>query len=194
MKKVANFLHKLNTPLFYAILSAVFGLAFLFLPRTVLDVLLIVAGVALSFVGLVLLSQVDAGTRDLGFYLEVIRGTAILLFGIVTAIARSATSRMLCSSLGLYILIKALPKLIRMITTTETRDGSWWKNMIISVIETVLGLWMTIYPIYPAKLTGVILIVLSIDTFLHIKWGSSRSFRSSSSSRIYYDAEFEDRS
>lgn len=188
MKKIVNFLHKLNTPLFYAILSAVFGLAFLLLPVAVLDVLLVIVGITVTLAALVLLSDIDSSVRDTSYYLSLVKGVAILIFGIVTAIARSALSRMLASSLGLYILIKALPTLVRLIVTTEPRGARWWKDIIICAVEVLLGLWMTVYPIYPKILTGIILIVLSIDTFISLKSGSSDSDDG------YYEADFEDKS
>ncbi|MBR5449666.1 MAG: hypothetical protein IKV43_06715, partial [Clostridia bacterium] len=83
MRNLLNKLRKFNTPLYYGIVSTVFGIAFIVLScienLTLLNIMIAIAGLFVIFVGILTIAELDTESRGLLYYLGV--GKTLLLIG-----------------------------------------------------------------------------------------------------------------
>lgn len=195
MKKILEWLKKFNTPLYYGILCAVFGLAFIILPYTpikvALDILLVVAGVASIFVGILTVTELEGAERGARYYVGVAKTIGLIAFGIFLIVSRSALAYNICLVFGVYILFRSIPTLVRSVMAPSTASKEWWIKLILSILEILLGLWLIIYPVWPATLAGAMLILLSVDLFAR---EHKRRRTGDTRSDTIFDPHFEDRS
>ena len=199
MKNILEKLKKFNTPLYYGILCAVFGVSFIILPylwKPALDILLIIGGVFSIFVGILTISLLDTESRDIGYYLSVIRTLCFIGFGVFLITSRSALAGTLCTGYGIYLLYRSIPGLIKCITLPKTDDKTWWLRLILSIFEIILGIWLILYPMWPYVLAGASLILTAIELF--VKHKKSPTDYIKGTPRVMFgtvfDPEFEDKS
>lgn len=86
MKRMLEFVKKLNTPLTYGIICAVFGLAFIVLPLIeplILDLLIAVAGVVAILIGILMIPELNTPDRGLSYYLLVGKTLAFIALCLV---------------------------------------------------------------------------------------------------------------
>ena len=195
MRKFLDSLRKFNTPLCYAIICLVFGLAFIVLPYfapLALDILLIVAGACSIAVGILTVVDLETADRSLSYYLNVIRTLVFIGAGIFIIIVRSSLAASICLWFGIYILVRSIPTLVKLVTAPSTGDREWWVRLILSIVEILLGCWLIFYPIWPHVLAGAMLVILSIDFFIkHHKGGG---WKKPTKDSTIFDPHFEDKS
>lgn len=194
MKRMLEFVKKLNTPLTYGIICAVFGLAFIVLPLIeplILDVLIAVAGVVAILIGILMIPELNTPDRTLSYYLSVGKTLAFIGVGIFLITARSALATHFCFAFGVYILLRAIPVLIKSILLPSISSVGWWVRLVLSILEITLGAWLIFFPRWPHLLAGAMLLLVAIDLFL--KLYKNRPTTVSRDGTIY-DLDFEDKS
>ena len=199
MKKILAFLEKINTPLCYSILAGVFGLAFLLLPSIALDILLIVSGVALIFVGVIKVVSLDIKNRTLEYYFSLGVGLCIIGFGILLVSSRQNAGALPARAVGIYILIRAAIEAYRLLTRDVERNLKWGISLSLYILECIAALTLALLPVPARYMTGAILLVICLDLVFRIfkKKGSgagSDFFKHGNDPDTFYDPHFEDRS
>ena len=194
MEIILEKLKKFDTPLVWGIASAVFGVCFILLPEKVLDILLLITGIhVIALAVLRLISLLTRPSRTVSFIISVVINAIVLLFGITLATARSGYAYSICTTLGAYLGVLSLFRLVtaHRVAPSE-RDKNWWINTAISITMLVMGLWLVIYPVWPKILAGVALLVLSAEFLLRAK-GHIRSGMADAA-RDVFEGSFTDRS
>lgn len=195
MRKILDWLKKFNTPLYYGVACLVFGGAFIILPfiaPVLLDILLVVAGICSIALGVLSIVELETSDRSLSYYLNLIRTLLLIGFGLFLIIVRSSLAESICLGFGIYVLVRSIPMLVRLVTLPSTTDKSWWLRLILSILEILLGLWLVFYPAWPHILAGAMLVILSIDFFIkHHKGGG---WKKPTKDSTIFDPHFEDKS
>lgn len=197
MKKILDTLKKFNTPLYYGIVCAVFGFAFIVFPylwKPALDILLIIAGAFSIFVGILNVSLLDTPDRSPAYYLLVGKTLCLIGFGIFLITSRSSLAWMLCIGYGVYILCRAIPLLVKCVMLPKTDEPIWWVKIILSIIEILLGLWLVIYPAWPFILAGAALLLTAVELFVRLNKKDKASTAPRMRFGTIFDPDFEDKS
>ena len=199
MKKLLERLKEFNTPLYYGIACLVFGVAFTVLPylwKPALDILLVIAGIFSIFVGILTVSLLDTEYRGIGYYLSVGRTLCLIGFGIFLITSRSSLAWMLCIGYGIYLLVRAIPALIKCVLLPSTAEAVWWVRLLVSIFEILIGLWLIIYPKWPSEyvLAGTALILTGVEILLKRKKREGDSSAPRMTFGTVFDPEFEDKS
>ena len=199
MKNLLNKLRKFNTPLYHGIICTVFGVAFIALPfisKLALQILIVLAGLFVIFIGVLTVAELDTDTRSLRYYLSVAKTVLLILAGIVIIVFRLMLARWFCLGYGIYMLCRAVPPLIRLIILPKTEAKAWWARLILSIFEILLGTWLAIYPEWPSLyiLAGVALILVAVECFVkHHKSEATPTATHTVSGGTIYGADFEDK-
>ena len=194
MKKALDWLRKFNTPLCYAIICLVFGVAFIALPffaPLALDILLIIAGVCSIAVGIVTIVDLETTDRSMSYYLNVVKTLVFIGAGIFIIIARSGLATSICLWFGIYILVRAIPMLVKLVTSPLSKDREWWVRLVLSIVEILLGCWLIFYPVWPHILAGAMLVIISIELFIKHRKGG---WKKPTGDSTLFDLHFEDKS
>ena len=194
MEIILEKLKKFDTPLVWGIAAAVFGVCFILLPEAVLDVLLLITGILVIAIAILrLISLLTRPSRSISFIISTVINVIVLLFGISLATSRSGYAYSICTTLGAYL---ALLSLFRLVTAhripASGRDRTWWRGTVISALMLVLGLWLLIYPLWPKILAGVALLLLSAEFLLRAKGRGSSGI--ADAARDVFEGSFVDRS
>lgn len=198
MRKILDKLKKFNTPLYYGIACLAFGVSFAVLPylwKPALDILLILAGVFSIFVGILTVSLLDTEYRDISYYLSVGKTLCLIGFGIFLITSRSSLAWMLCIGYGIYLLVRAVPSLIKCVLLPKTGETVWWVRLLLSIFEILIGLWLIIYPKWPSEyvLAGAALIVTAIELFIKHNKKDKTATPPRMMFGTVFDPEFEDK-
>ncbi len=194
--KILNMLRKLNTPLAYAIFSAVFGLALLFLPDGAVAILFMVCGVILALFGtmgiIVTASDKDTVFRTIG----IIKHALLIAIGISLYLTRTYISPPLCHAIGLGIAVWSLVQIYSIHHKSGTRDAFYYIDVVISSILAILGVLLLITPTYLHILAGITLLLLSIKLAFNIyqKRREKGNHRQDGENGVYYINDFVDKS
>jgi uncharacterized membrane protein HdeD (DUF308 family) len=200
MKNLLNKLKKFNTPLHYGIICVVFGIAFIALPyiyQPALEILVALAGLYVLFVGILTVAELDTTDRSIFYYLSVGKTLLLIGAGVFITVSRLQLARWLCLGYGIYILCRAVPTLVGLILLPKTNTKSWWVKFILSILQTILGTWLAIYPHWPSLyiLAGVALTVIAVECFIkHKKKEAPAYIGHRVVGGTVYGADFEDKS
>ncbi len=193
---VLKILQKLNTPLAYAIISAVFGLALLLLPRAALVILFAALGgvfVALGIVGIV----AAAADEHTGIFqrLNIIKYALLTVAG-ASLIFRGAYlfipfSRVLGGGVLLWSGVH-----LRNIYHTKDKGGiSFYIDTILTAFLTVMGAILLLTPHLHYIFAGATLLLLSVKLFFDLyRRGKPAKEKRPDESGVYYVDEFVDKS
>lgn len=196
MRKMLEWVRKFNTPLYYGIICAVFGIAFIALPLTspvALDILIIVAGVAAIVIGVLMVAELDTPDRGLSYYLAVAKTIGFIALGVFLITARSALATHFCFVFGVYMILRALPSFIKSILFPATTTVAWWVRLVLLIFEITLGAWLIFYPRWPHILSGIMLLLIAVDLLVkHYK--KDRPASTTTRDGTLYDLDFEDKS
>lgn len=195
--KALNFLKKLNTPLTYAIISATFGLALLFLPDGALSVLFILCGVILAFFGTVGLWVVIRGDdRSIFQRIGIVKYGLLTAVGVSLAITRTYISPVLCHALGLGIAIWSAVRIYTLYHTKGQRDAKYYIDTILTSTLAIFGVLLFITPTNLYLFSGIALILLSAKLIFDMCMARAKASnnRKSGDDGVYYVDDFVDKS
>ena len=194
MKDLFKSLKKLDTPLAWGIASAVFGLCFILVPTAALDIILLITGILVIALGVVrLINLLVAPSGSVTFIISVVINAVILLFGINLSTARSGYAYSICTTVGTYLAILSLFKLISAFRiAAPSRNKSWWINTVISSLMLAAGLWLLIFPTWPKEMAGASLILLATEFFIRAKNRTASGI--TEAARDVFEGSFIDRS
>lgn len=195
--KVLNFLKKLNTPLTYAITSALFGVALLCLPSGALSVLFILCGTILTFFGVVgLVVVANDSDRSIFRRIGIVKYGLLTAVGVSLAITRTYISPPLCHALGLGIAVWSAVHIYILYHTREPRDVKYYIDTILTSALAIFGVLLLITPTYLYILTGVALLLLSAKLIFDmcIARANTNKGTEAKDDGIYYVDDFVDKS
>ena len=194
MEVILEKLKKFDTPLVWGIAAAIFGVCFIALPPSVLDIILIITGIlviALAVLRLIVL--LSRPSRSLPFIISTAINAIILLFGISLVGSKSGYAYSICTTLGAYLTVLSLFRLVTAHRIApDSRNKIWWRNTVASIIMMVMGLWLVVYPLWPKILAGVALLLLSAEFLLRAKGHGSSGI--ADAARDVFEGSFVDRS
>ena len=195
MEKLLESIRKFDTPLLWGIASLLFGILFILLPSSVLDIILLITGILVIILSLLrLISLLATPKRTVPFVISVVLNALIFFFGISLSMARSDYAHSICTTLGVYLSVLSFFRLVTSYRTpAEARGRSWWVDTVIACLMLAVGLWLVIYPVWPKILAGVALIVLSAEFFIRTAKRSASS-GIAEAARDVFEGSFVDRS
>ncbi len=193
MQKLFSFLKKLNTPLVYSAFLILFGLLFIFLPKGVLDILILIVGVLMILLALVRLTVTVSDSRRGTVSIELLSDILIGILGIALTAMQSSVAHLICRVLGIVISIYALVKLLRHSRRVEARDKSFWLGASVYIALVIVGVWLGFFPLWPKVMTGIALLVLA-GKFIYDEIEKRRDARGKMENGTYYTEDFEDKS
>lgn len=193
MQKLFSFLKKLNTPLVYSAFLILFGLLFIFLPKGVLDILILIVGVLMILLALVRLTITVSDNRRGTVSIELLSDILIGILGIALTAMQSSVAHLICRVLGIVISIYALVKLLRHSRKVETRDKSFWLGASVYIALVIVGVWLGFFPLWPKVMTGIALLVLA-GKFIYDEIEKRRDAHGKMENGTYYTEDFEDKS
>lgn len=192
MQKLFAFLKKLNTPLVYSLLLILFGALFIILPSEVLDILILIVGVALILLALVRLTITISDSRGGTLSIDLITDILIGISGVALIAMQSSVAALVCRVLGVIIALYALVKLLRYSRAEEKRDIRFWLGASLYIALVVVGLWLGFFPLWPKVMTGIALLVLAAK-FIYDEFERRRDARGRMENGAYYTNDFEDK-
>lgn len=192
MQKLFAFLKNLNTPLVYSLLLILFGALFIILPSEVLDILILIVGVALILLALVRLTITISDSRGGTLSIDLITDILIGISGVALIAMQSSVAALVCRVLGVIIALYALVKLLRYSRAEEKRDIRFWLGASLYIALVVLGIWLGFFPLWPKVMTGIALLVLAAK-FIYDEFERRRDARGRMENGAYYTDDFEDK-
>ncbi len=192
MQKLFSFLKKLNTPLVYSAFLILFGALFIFLPKGVLDILILIVGLLMILLALVRLTITVSDSRGGTLSVELLTDIIIGIGGIALTAMQSSVAHLICRVLGIAIALYALVGLLRHSKAEEKRDRKFWLTASVYIALVTLGLWLGFFPLWPKIMTGVALLVLA-GKFIYDEIEKRRDAHGKMENGTYYTDDFEDK-
>ena len=195
MRKIIDALKRIDTPLLWGIVCAVFGLAFILVPSSVLDWVLLAVGIPLLLMGVIrLIDSISAPRYSMVVYvISIVQSAFIVLLGLSLITSRTGVAVSVCSCLGAYIGFSSVLTIIRCTrASADRRDKVWYTEMTFAIILATFAFWISFFPTWPKQLAGVALLLVSAEFFLHVARPGRRSI--SDSARDVFEGSFTDRS
>ena len=192
-EKLTNILRKLNTPLAYAITSAIAGLLLILLPQTALAILLAIIGVIFLAFG-VLGIIAESSEEYIGIFrtIALIKYTLIVIAGACMVFRGQYLLIPFCRILGAGILLYTIVHL-RALYFLRGKEATFYIDTILSVILTIAGVLLILTPHSHAIFAGAALLLLSAKLFFDI-FGKGKRGKSNASEGVYYVDDFVDKS
>lgn len=195
-EKIANILRKLNTPLAYAIVSAVSGAALILLPAAALTILFAIIGAALLIFGAIGLT-LECVERNGGIFhtLAIIKYALIIMAG-GSMIFRGVYllipfSRILGAGLLLFTIVH-----LRSLYYNRGNGFIYYADTALTALLAVAGALLILTPHSHSIFAGAALLLLSIKLFFDI-WRTRRkrsADKDNGTDGVYYVDDFVDKS
>lgn len=193
-KKILGFLEKLNTPLAYAILLGVAGLLLIILPKEILSIFFIAAGVfVLAFAVSRLLVDTADKSQGFGYVFRIISDSLLIALGLALIFLRTTLLAMLARLIGAVMIAWAIYR-IYLLSKVESREKKWGLRLASSIVLLVSGVALFAYPVYPDIMIGIALIILSFMFFTKIKKFEGMTDEQGNTDGVYYTDDFVDKS
>ena len=203
MHKLLNFLKTFNKPIVYAIALSIIGIAFIFLPRFILDVSMTVIGVLIIVLSLIAIATLGEGahTSLLALFTRggsLLSSMLVLALGVILVTVRSSVTETLCDIASAVLGLYAVFSIIRPSHRCAEQNTAWWLRTAGYVLIALIGVALSVIPISPKITAGAIAIVIGIVIIVRtiskkrIQDGTNSAQNSTSSD--YYTTDFIDKS
>lgn len=139
------------------------GSAFIILPPSILDLVILVIGASVCFVAAVLIAawafaEEEGGISMLARRLAIGKAIVLLVFGAGLMLVRSSVSRTVCIILGVLLAMYSLFRLTRPGRAVVERTAGWYAEGIVLVGLMLLGAMVAILPFRPQLTAGIALL------------------------------------
>lgn len=183
----------------FSLLIFFIGLLTILLPNIAIYVLSIGLGILLlCFGGEGMLQLFHKRESDLFFFVRFIANLLLIFGALGLLLFGPLLSGLVCSAVGIFLLIDASVKLFDLLSRRQTRNASFWVRLSVSALSFILGLALLVTPsgvlLGALRLLGIALMVEGVNSLVYYVLRILQKKQRKSNPKIPIESSFTDRS